>query len=397
LVAIVTLGLIPAQSEATARRVGPSRTYTTIRAAALAAQAGDSILIDAGTYTGDVASWNANNLTVVGVGGRPYLVANGVTEGDKGIWVVGGLNFTADNIEFSGAVSSSGLNGAGIRFNTSGAVTIRNCYFHDNQDGILGGCDNLLVESSTFDHNGYGDGQSHNMYVWGRSFTLQYCYTHRALQGHDVKTRSEHNYILYNRIMDETDGQASYEIDAPNGGETYIIGNVIEQGPATANSMIIRYAEEGASNAIQELYIVNNTIVNDLGSGTFVSIAGTAATTIKNNIFCGPGTTWTGGTVTASNNYIDTSGSSGAKFVSAVNYDYHLTSASPLTILDAGLGAGASPEGFSLMPTRQYVYDLQSSPRTLLGALDLGAFEYSSGAGGVDTTAPTAVRDLRNR
>jgi hypothetical protein len=172
---------------------------------------------------------------------------------------------------------------------------------------------------------------------------------------------------------------------------------VIEQGPATANSMIIRYAEEGATNAVQELYIVNNTIVNDLGSGTFINIAGTAATTIKNNIFCGPGTSWTGGTVTASNNYIDTSGSSGAKFVSAVNYDYHLTSASPLTILDAGLGAGASLEGFSLMPTRQYVYDLQSSPRTLLGALDLGAFEYSSGAGGVDTSAPTAVRDLRNR
>jgi len=396
--AILTLGLIPSPTQAATRRVGPGKTYATIRAAAQAAQSGDSILIDAGTYTGDVCSWNANNLVVKGVGGRPILRANGASEGDKGIWVVNGLNFTADNIEFSGAVSSSGLNGAGIRFKTSGAVTIRNCYFHDNQDGILGGADNLTVEYSIFDHNGYGDGQSHNMYVWGGSFTLRYSYTHRANQGHDVKTRSAKNYIYCNRIMDESDGLASYEINVPNGGETYIIGNVIEQGPRSPNSNIIRYAEEGASNPSQDLYIINNTIVNNAGGGTFINIAGSGRGTIRNNIFCGPGTTWTGGTVTSSNNYVDGSGTSGARFQNAGGYDYHLTSASPASILNAGATLGLSLTGFSLAPPGQYVYDAQGTSRSLLGALDLGAFEYGSGgSGGQDTSSPSAVTDLHNR
>jgi len=79
----LTLGLTPSPSQAATRRVGPGKTYSTIRAAAQAAQSGDSILVDAGTYNGDVCTWSASNLVVKGVGGRPILRANGATEGDK--------------------------------------------------------------------------------------------------------------------------------------------------------------------------------------------------------------------------------------------------------------------------------------------------------------------------
>jgi hypothetical protein len=102
--------------------------------------------------------------------------------------------------------------------------------------------------------------------------------------------------------------------------------------------------------------------------------------------------------VTSGNNYVDGSGTSGARFLNASGYDFHLTSASPGSILDAGAVLGLSLTGFSLAPPGQYVYDAQGTSRSLLGALDLGAFEYGTGgSGGQDTSSPSAVTDLHNR
>jgi len=82
--------------------------------------------------------------------------------------------------------------------------------------------------------------------------------------GHTVKSRSKETHILYNRISGE-DGDTSYEINVPNAGRTFIIGNLIEQGPNTQNSTILLYGEDGvpADGRANEIYIVNNTFVND--------------------------------------------------------------------------------------------------------------------------------------
>jgi len=398
--AFLLSALVPAfislPAEAATRRVGPTRTYTTIRSAAQAAQNGDSVLIDAGTYTGDVTAWNATDLVVRGVGGRAVLRANGAQEGGKGIWVVYGRNFTAENIEFSGAAVPDG-NGAGIRNDTSGFLVVRNCYFHDNENGILGGADSMLIEYSTFDHNGIGDpGRTHNMYIWGRSVTVRYTYTHRAVIGHNIKTRGENNYILYNRIMDESDGTASYSIDVPDCGRTYIIGNVIEQGPNTDNSTIISYGAESSLHT-QDLYVVNNTIVNNRSAGgTFISIGGSTPTKVRNNIFYGPGTPWSGGSVTPSNNYVSTAYDNAPKFAAPSSFDFHLTSASPGSILNAGVAPGTSSSGYALTPTNEYVYDAQTQARSSSGALDIGAFEYGSGSL-ADLISPGAILDLTPR
>ncbi|HYR52975.1 MAG TPA: hypothetical protein VET83_10205 [Candidatus Dormibacteraeota bacterium] len=396
--AILALASFPNLSLAATLTVGPGKMFSMVRAAAAAAQDGDLVLIDAGTYLDDVCIWNASNLTVRGVGGgRAYIKAtNGTTYGQKGNWVIAGNNFTAEDIEFSGGYSVD-QNGAGMRFDISGDITIRNCYFHDNQDGILGGCNNLLIESSIFEHNGYGDGQSHNLYVWGNTFTLRYSYSHRASVGHEVKSRFQNNYILYNRIMDESDGTASYSIDIPDCGRSYIIGNVIEQGPNSQNSTIIAYGAESSQNGNQDLYLINNTLVNDAGSGNFLSLRSGTTAKVMNNIFYGPGTNWSGGTVNASNNYFEGSRGNGARFVSPSTYDYHPTSASPASIVDAGGLPGLSATGYNLLPTMQYVYDAQGTPRSALGTLDVGAFEYGSGSGGPDGNPPSAVQDLRGR
>jgi hypothetical protein len=391
---LLLLGVFPSLCSARTLRVGPGKTYLTVRAASQATQNGDTVLVDAGVYSADVTSWNASNLLVRGVGGRAHMRADGADEGGKGIWVIYGTNFIAENIEFSGA-SVPDQNGAGIRKDSPGYLVVRNCYFHDNEEGILGSADSMLVESSIFDHNGYGDGQSHNMYIWGRTVTVRYCYTHRAVIGHNIKTRGLNNYILYNRIMDESDGTASYEIDIPDGGRSYIIGNVIEQGENTDNSSIVAYAAESSNNGVLDLYVMNNTIVNNRSAGgVFLQIRSGTAARVMNNIFYGPGTPWSSG-VTASNNYFETSYNNSPGFANPASFDFHLTNGSPAAILNAGWWPGVSATGYDLTPSGQYVYDAQGMPRPQSGVLDLGAFELLGGP--QDITPPNVVEDLRNR
>lgn len=107
--------------------------------------------------------------------------------------MIQGANTTVENIEFSGCRVPD-KNGAGIRQEGPG-LTVRHCSFHDNENGMLAGANPdsvILVEYSEFNHNGAGDGQSHNIYIGKvKSFTLQYCWSHRASVGHLVKSRAE--------------------------------------------------------------------------------------------------------------------------------------------------------------------------------------------------------------
>ena len=97
---------------------------------------GDTIEIDADVYEGDVAIWYQDNLTIRGVGGgRAHLKANGNNAEGKGIWVIKGNNTVVENIEFSESTVPD-ENGAGIRQEGAG-LTVRNCSFHDNENGIL--------------------------------------------------------------------------------------------------------------------------------------------------------------------------------------------------------------------------------------------------------------------
>jgi hypothetical protein len=370
-VLLIAAGAAPAQARTL--RVGPDRAFTTVRAAAHAAQNGDMILIDAGTYPGDVTAWNADNLTVRGIGGQPHMRADGAQEGGKGIWVVNGNNFTAENIEFSGARVPD-RNGAGIRADIPGKLTVRGCYFHGNENGILAGAGEILIDQCVFDMNGAGDGRSHNMYIWGRTVTVRHTESKRARIGHNLKTRGETNYILYNRFLDGPDGTASYSVDVPDCGRTYLIGNVIEQGPKSENRGIVAYGMESVSHT-PELYVVNNTLVNDHPKGgTFLQLGSATRAKVVNNIFTGPGSPWSGGSVRATHNY---TGRGSPRFHAPASFDYRLTSRTPRSVRDAGTEPGRSATGYDLTPRREYVPVGRGRVRPTAGALDLGAFEYT--------------------
>ena len=371
--------LVSANARAETLTVGPGKAYGAPCAAVAAAHDDDVIEIDAtGDYGGDVCPITKNGLTLRGVGGRAKIDAQGKNSGGKAIWVISGHDTTIEDVELSGATVPD-QNGAGIR-QEGDNLTVRRCYFHDNDDGILTGpspTSQILIEYSEFGENGFGDGYSHNLYIGNvAKFTLQYSYSHDAKVGHLVKSRAAENYILYNRLTGEQ-GSSSYELDLPNAGTSVVLGNLIEQGPNTQNPNLVAYGEEGvvAGNPGHDLHVVNNTFVNDRpNGGTFVSIgdAVDSPAQLQNNIFSGPGTLTNQASAKLSTNF------SGADpLLSAPNaYDYTLLPGSPC--IDVGSDAG-SLGPLSLTPAWQYQHPTMARMRVGVGVIDTGAYEFGAG------------------
>ncbi len=358
-------------AQARTLRVGPGQRYHKPCQAIAAARPGDLIEIDArgNPYRGDVCAWSTNHLTIVGVHGRAHLEAAGQSSEGKAIWVIAGNDTTVDNIEFSGARVPD-QNGAGIR--QEGAnLLLEHCYFHDNQEGILAAdnpASSIVIDSSVFTRNGAGDGYSHNIYInHVHSFTLRYSYSTDARVGHLVKSRALRNYILYDRLTGEH-GTDSYELDLPNGGLSYVIGTIIEQGSYTQNPNMLAYGEEGNLNPDSRLYAVNDTFVNDLHRGDAIFVGSQAADPVfaENDISTGstafvsqPGARTPHDCIT-----------SHPGFKNARDYDYQLTTSSRCR--HVGVRPG-SANGFSLTPRFEYVHVASHTKRTDGGTI-AGAF-----------------------
>lgn len=377
-------------------KVGPNQLYSKPSQVSGLVQDGDTVEIDEGTYLKDVTRWSKNNLLLRGTGEGAHLNAEQTAYGRKAIWVIAGNNTIVENVEFSNCRDqlNRDKNWAGIRQEGVGLI-VRNCFFHNNDNGILGGggaTSELIIEHSEFAYNGYGDGYSHNLYIGNiKSLTFSFNYSHHAKVGHELKSRAANNYILYNRIGNEADGTASREIDLPNGGVAIIIGNQIQQGALTSNSGMIGYGLEGLINpAPHQLFLINNTLVNDIqGRGNFVNIkTGTEKYKAYNNIYSGFGDTLSGNAfvVEAGNNLIISSAATSG-FKNYIEYDYHLVSSSPA--IDKGVDPGKTEEGYELIPDFEYLHPLGKKERIKNVVIDIGAFEFS--------LPVSSYRSIRNR
>ncbi|MCS7042402.1 MAG: hypothetical protein N2036_02465 [Bryobacteraceae bacterium] len=287
--------LLPLLLAAEVRRVGPGQQYRTPCEAVRAAADGDVVEIDAaGDYAGDVCAFAPRRLTLRGVNGRPVIDAAGRTAQGKAIWVIGGGEVAVENLEFRGARCPD-RNGAGIRFEGR-RLAVRDCVFRWNENGILTANDpaaELLVEYSEFDSNGHGDGYSHNIYA-GKiaEFTMQFCWSHSAREGHLVKSRAARTNLRYN-LLDTGRGTPSYEADLPDSGAAWLVGNLFVQRASSRNEAVVSVGEESAApRAETSLSLIHNTFVHlGRGGAVFVRIGrgGSRAPVLRNNLFLGRG------------------------------------------------------------------------------------------------------------
>ena len=275
-------------------KVGPGQEFVLPSIAAQFAMKGDVIEIDAsGEYLNDFVIWKQDNLIIRGVNGRPHIISTINSPNKKAIWVVKGDGISISNVEMSGAKVKH-KNGAAIRL-AGKNFTLSDCYIHDNQNGILSGKNKkseVLIDDCEFAFNGYGKGQTHNIYI-GKvdRLTIKNSYIHNANIGHNIKSRAKENYILYNRIFE---GKSSYAIDISNGGYSLIMGNIIYQGDLTENSAMIALGMEGG-RVNSRLEFVFNSVLNERNAGSFIKSKGKIEALIANNIFDGRGRVLDGG------------------------------------------------------------------------------------------------------
>lgn len=393
LVILLVFGVFPLK--ATNWQVGAGRAYTVPSQVADLVRDGDTVSIDAGDYTGDVALWRANGLVIQGIGGMAHLRAAGKHYGGKAIWVIAGHHTTIKHIGFYDCVVPD-KNGAGIR-QEGRYLTVLQCLFRNNENGILANAvsgSKIVIQRCEFDGNGFGDGYSHNLYInQVDTLVFEFNYSHHANIGHELKSRAKVNFIRYNRLTNEATGTASRNLDLSNGGIAFIIGNVIEEGIASVNHNMIGYALEGASNVMPNyLYLINNTLINRYNGGSFLHLGqGTDFLKAYNNIVAGAGSwllqSFTGMLDTLANVFVPDIAALALEDEQA--YLFQPTSLSILIngkAKDPGVGFGRS-----LLPTYHYVHPADGILLCQLPMQDIGALPYctSTHASGLKTRMPT--------
>lgn len=373
------LGAFAAPGIAATLRVGPSEEIRTLQDASMRARDGDTVELVAGEYRGDVAVWTQKRVTIRGVGGRPRLLAMGVSAEDKGIFVIRGEHVRVENIEFSGARVRD-RNGAGIRFE-SGTLVVVDCRFIDNENGILTANDermSLTVLRSEFGNNGADDGQSHNLYAGAIGLLeVRGSYFHHARVGHLLKSRAKESRIYYNRLSDEIGGRASYELEFPAGGRAIVVGNLIQQASTSENPTIVSMGAEGLRWPVNRVFLAHNTLVNDRPQGVrALDLRNGATGVLINNLLLGAGMNLDSGEAVRRGNE---TGTLTDVSLQRDEEDYRLRRDSRLLGVAAPAG---SIDDVDLTPEEEYMHPLQ----TQRIAPDLWS------AGAYQTTAPASAK-----
>lgn len=356
--------------------VGVGEKVATMGEAARLAVDGEVIEVRPGIYRGQPAIWTQNKLIIRGMGERPVMLADGQSAEGKAIWVVRGGNVRIENIEFRGARVAAG-NGAGIRFE-KGNLTIDNCRFVDNEMGLLAANSvdlTLEVLNSEFLDAPRHAGLLHHLLYVGAigKFVLQGSRFQNGYLGHLVKSRARENHILYNMLVDGPAGRASYELEFPNGGMAYVIGNVIGQSAGTDNPSLISYGAEGQRWPENGLYLVHNTLLNDKYEGIFLSVwnekfpAGTEVWAI-NNLTVGHGNFFQ----PAQGRFEGNHSISRGELIADGGVPLRLTNLAPLR---GSVRPPGSVRGIGLLPEAEFSFPVGSRPIRVSSALSPGAFQ----------------------
>jgi hypothetical protein len=419
LVAVAALAAAPAGRAATIE-VGPADTWAKIEAAG----PGDEVVIAPGTYAFRVhltqrapadqpiviRARDPSNPPVWDPGGTLVENAPGsYSAGDRGrgCWQIsGGTNYRISGIVFTNCRTAS-HNSAGLRYyNGATGILLRDCVFRTNDNGLTGGSQDseITVEFSEFDGNGNlqapSSAPTHNLYVYGGTFTLRYSILHDPVQGQNFHIRAHTGVIEYSWIA----RGRSYEGDLmtdddfssappPFSQSLLLRGNVILQdaAPQNASQIVAVFNDEGLSGLTLAVRLVNNTLVGNGGHAALVHLSnadGTAMSAeLSNNVISGTTVptlveTSAAASVTGTNNWLASGVDAGPLAASVRSAAPGFTSLAGKDFTPAAGSAliGAASQAVSGLPDREYYRDetLGRLYRLRASARDIGAFESTT-------------------
>ena len=356
--------------------VGSQEKITTLTEASKRAHDGEIIEIRPGDYRGQPAVWTQDNLIIRGASPRPVMIADGKNAEGKAIWVIRGNNTHVENIEFRGARAAS-LNGAGIRFER-GQLVVHRCAFYDNEMGVLTAnlADmSLEVSDSEFGSAPHHEGDLHHLLYVGTigRFVLTGSRFENGYLGHLVKSRARENHIRYNLLADGVDGRSSYELEFPNGGLAYVVGNILAQSAGTDNPVLISYGAEGPHWPDNALFLAHNTLLNDLHTGTFLKLwgekfPGAIETWIINNLTIGNGDLFP----PANGRFEGNHAAQRRDLIYFAGLPLRLKNESPLR---GAVRIPGQARGENLLPTAEFVFPAGRRPISISSSLAPGALQ----------------------
>lgn len=364
----------------------------------------------------------------VGGGARPRIA------GGANTIEAAGNHYVFENLDLSGGTSR-------CFFHHADDITIRDSVVHDcPRQGILG-ADNdsgsLLLERVEVHHCGGGD-RDHQIYMAtdevaypGSVFRMQFCWIHDGNGGNNVKSRAERNEIYSNWI----EGAFYHELELigpdPAGGidedqareDSDVVGNVFVKSGDNAAFAVVRFGGDGTGQSLGRYRFAYNTVIVAPGSGSavFRLFSGLESVEMHSNVFAMRGggavnllreaeAEWTGGrAVTGTNNWVSTGSTNvPSEWTGTVTGDDPgLTEIDDLAALDPSPASETSPvvdAGLSPPPVfAGHPFDRPmdrpgDSPvrgvgrvvRPVVGAIDIGAYEFGSGPPPTDGGPPDA-------
>jgi len=384
--------LIPVCPGATLR-VGPTQQFSSPCQAIAAAVAGDVIEIDpAETYRNPPCTIQTPLLTIRSSGSRRAVIQASVQNGTlnpataTAVWLVrsAAQRLALEGLEFIDTRLRS-FDGVAVRVEDGVSLVIRDCYFRNHDSALITGDSSgqdHLIEHSTFELNGSSLSPGIDVGPAAR-LVFQGNYAVRASANHMLRSRAAQSFILYNRLSEETFGTGDLEVDLPDGGRAFLIGNIIQQDERSQDRGMVGFLRSAvpAPGSVQELYVINNTFVNLAKTGTFIQIGAAMRGNVfvRNNIFHGPGApveqdgAAPGSTVALANNF-----AGDPMFVDLERHNYQLKAGSPA--IDTGAPAG-SAQTVSLTPDRHYGHQACMTGRASRGPIDIGAYEFNGDTG----------------
>ena len=214
----------------------------------------------------------------------------------KAAIVVKGDDVVIEGLECS-HIAVRDVNGACVR--ASGRnLTLRKVYFHDAQTGLLAARaeGRIVIEDSTFERLGDPEGRANPHAIYIDSSVDEFILRRSRVlsssgEGHEVKSRAARTVII-DSVIASLDGRDSRLIDVPNGGDVIIRGNVLEEGPNSANNEIIGIGLElrrakRRRHEVNRALIENNLVLMDRGGTKFLRSRDVPDPRTQNNLFIG--------------------------------------------------------------------------------------------------------------